>query len=681
MSTTIVSLLSNLVGSGSGNKTFIVTSEAEQLALKANVGDIAIRTDISKTFILKEFPPSNINNWQELAVPVDKVLKVFGREGLVVAKNGDYNTDQVTEASNLYYTLARFNSAFSSKSTSDLDEGSNLYYTDERFNTAFNAKSTTDLAEGINQYFTNQRALSSVEKTNELTGFTVSGGTSSSKILKVLDDCEVDQDLTKASDVTFNLCRADSGLSLFSGNTDYRVFFDTSYIRSNVSLHNSPNHGFRWSGGLFSGTMVDVMKLTTEGKLSVGGQSAEAQVDIKEDLRLGVISATPANPSTGVKIYYKSDGKIYARGSSGSEYKMRLEASDVLNIVEKTNENTGFTVSGGTSASKILKVLDDCEVDQNLTTSSDVTHRTVSSSLEIKVGEVALAPDNPTTGIYLYSKFDKKLYARNENGVEVDLFAGFNGFVTSFNGETGDIFPKFSLNELHSNPLRVYSENSGVGTSDWIAGTFGAKKGTSKPTIVIGNIEGKATIGAHSEALNAWANMHISNPQSFCAIGAPSDTEAKAHLHSFGSTILGHDVAQVANGELSNNQMNIWNDISNEKIVLKSKDNVGTITNFEIRNGLRVVTTSDNVYTITGEEDIIECDTTSNSVLIVIDTAVLKRQLTVINPTGGLNDSAVVAGSGQTLNGSASTFPVGVNYEHRIVIPSSDPTQAYALGR
>lgn len=42
--------------------------------------------------------------------------------------------------------------------TDDVPEGANLYYTAARFNTAFAAKTTTDLAEGTNQYFTTARA-------------------------------------------------------------------------------------------------------------------------------------------------------------------------------------------------------------------------------------------------------------------------------------------------------------------------------------------------------------------------------------------------------------------------------------------------------------------------------------------------------------------------------------------
>ena len=70
-------------------------------------------------------------------------------------------TDHVTEGSNLFYTQARFDTAFTAKSTTDLSEGTNLYYTAARdtaqFNTDLATKSTTDLSEGTNLYYTTTR--------------------------------------------------------------------------------------------------------------------------------------------------------------------------------------------------------------------------------------------------------------------------------------------------------------------------------------------------------------------------------------------------------------------------------------------------------------------------------------------------------------------------------------------
>lgn len=69
--------------------TFIVSSQTEMLALDAQVGDIAVRTDISKTFILKTEPASILSNWVELATPTDAVLSVNGKTGTVVLSASD----------------------------------------------------------------------------------------------------------------------------------------------------------------------------------------------------------------------------------------------------------------------------------------------------------------------------------------------------------------------------------------------------------------------------------------------------------------------------------------------------------------------------------------------------------------------------------------------------------------
>src|SRR3990172_6674957 len=47
--------------------TFVVASQAAMLALSsAEKGDVAIRTDLSKSFILASEPSSVLANWQEL---------------------------------------------------------------------------------------------------------------------------------------------------------------------------------------------------------------------------------------------------------------------------------------------------------------------------------------------------------------------------------------------------------------------------------------------------------------------------------------------------------------------------------------------------------------------------------------------------------------------------------------
>lgn len=83
--------------------TFVVASQAAMLALSAaQQGDIAVRTDLNRSFILTNNTPSVLANWQEMLTPTDAVLTVNGQTGTVVL-----TTSNINEGTNLYYTNAR----------------------------------------------------------------------------------------------------------------------------------------------------------------------------------------------------------------------------------------------------------------------------------------------------------------------------------------------------------------------------------------------------------------------------------------------------------------------------------------------------------------------------------------------------------------------------------------------
>jgi hypothetical protein len=85
----------------------VVASQAAMLALTAQQGDVAIRSDINKSFILSTNSPSTLADWKELLTPTDTVSSVDGRTGTVtlsdlyapyslVANTGDTTTNFVT---------------------------------------------------------------------------------------------------------------------------------------------------------------------------------------------------------------------------------------------------------------------------------------------------------------------------------------------------------------------------------------------------------------------------------------------------------------------------------------------------------------------------------------------------------------------------------------------------------
>lgn len=106
-------------------EAFPVESEETMLGLDAQVGDIAIRSDVNKTFILSKSPASAVENWLELKTPTDAVLSVNGKTGAVTL-----TTDNITEGSNLYFTEERatqnFNTNFSQKSVTALSDGAHV---------------------------------------------------------------------------------------------------------------------------------------------------------------------------------------------------------------------------------------------------------------------------------------------------------------------------------------------------------------------------------------------------------------------------------------------------------------------------------------------------------------------------------------------------------------------------
>jgi hypothetical protein len=64
-----------------------------------------------------------------------------------------------------------------------------------------------------------------------------------------------------------------------------------------------------------------------------------------------------------------------------------------------------------------------------------------------------------------------------------------------------------------SAPLAKLDARSGVSssTTSWVSGAFGGTETTSS-RVVIGNLLGKATVGAHASDLNSWADLYLNDP-------------------------------------------------------------------------------------------------------------------------------------------------------------------------
>ena len=107
-------------------------SQTAMLALTAQTGDICIRSDINKTYILKQSPSSTLANWKEIKTPTDAVLSVNGQTGAITL-----STSHISEGTNLYWTEARgtanFNMNFANKSVAGLSDGSHVLMDTDTF--------------------------------------------------------------------------------------------------------------------------------------------------------------------------------------------------------------------------------------------------------------------------------------------------------------------------------------------------------------------------------------------------------------------------------------------------------------------------------------------------------------------------------------------------------------------
>lgn len=108
--------------------TFVVDSQSAMLALEAQQGDVAVRTDVNKTFILKTAPASTLKNWVELETPTDAVTSVNGLTGAVTL-----TTSEVAEGSNLYFTTARANANWVTHASTELTDSDTLLRTTDTF--------------------------------------------------------------------------------------------------------------------------------------------------------------------------------------------------------------------------------------------------------------------------------------------------------------------------------------------------------------------------------------------------------------------------------------------------------------------------------------------------------------------------------------------------------------------
>jgi len=253
-----------------------------------------------------------------------------------------FDTSDVAEGTNLYYTQARFDTALAGKTTSDVAEGTNLYYTQARFDSAFAAKSTADLAEDPSatatsgtQYFTQSRARN-----------TLSGGTGVT-YTAATGEIAIGQDVSTTSNVTFNDLVVNGDLTV--NGTMTAVNSTTVTIADlNITLAQGSSNAAQANG---AGITVDGSGAAITYQVGIDGWSFNKPVSVT-----GTITATDEidaplfrGPLVG-DVTGNVTGDLYGNATSATRLQTARNIQGVSfdgtgNITVVT-AGTGVTVSG-----------------------------------------------------------------------------------------------------------------------------------------------------------------------------------------------------------------------------------------------------------------------------------------------------------------------------------------------
>ena len=338
------------------------------------------------------------------------------------------STTNLAEGTNLYYTTARFDSAFTSKDTDDLSEGStNLYYTTARFDSAFGNKTTADLTENTNLYYTDTRANSAID----------------ARVTKAfVDALGIQASSVDANSVTLGTDTVGNYVATVTGTAN-KITVSGSGSESAAITLSLPDD-------------VQIAdSLTVAGNLTVNGTLTSldtTNLDIEDNLfQLNAgLTGSPVNDS----------GMLINRGSSDNSIFMWDESVDKFTL--------GLTTADGSATGNItLNSLGTLVANLEGNVTGNVTG-TVSSLSNHDTDDLA----EGTNLYYTQARFDSALAAKSTS----DLSEGSNLYYTDARfdtrlatKDTDDVAE--GLTNLYYTSARFDSAFGGKSTSDLSEGT------------------------------------------------------------------------------------------------------------------------------------------------------------------------------------------------------------------
>lgn len=325
--------------------TFVVTSELEMLALVAQTGDVAVRNDESKSYILQGTDPSLLTDWQELLSPTDSVQSVFGRTGVVTAQTNDYTWAQIdkTISSLTDITTRNFSDLQNTPTTiSGYGISDNIAYTD--VNNYFSTSQTFNGSLIINGSYV---PLSITNTTGyamaRVNGFEIGGLTTATN-----------EGLIKTQDNSRKLILDPSGWNFVENNSTIMSLTNTGVLDTSGS--------YKISGSDINtaGTLTNVAYLnqanvfTQHQKIYRGGPNLTFQTT-GDSLGQGLLFLNSAGNVKGRLYNYADTGKI-SFWPGGSVERVVMLATGEVGIAMGTDSPTSLLTIGGIGEAGSLSV-------------------------------------------------------------------------------------------------------------------------------------------------------------------------------------------------------------------------------------------------------------------------------------------------------------------------------------
>lgn len=290
------------------NTVTVVATQAAMLALTAERGDIAVRSDVSKTFILADDDPTVLANWVEVLTPGGGVTSVAGKTGVVFLVKADVGLGSVDNTSDI-------DKPVSTATASALAGKSDTGHTHSGLSAA------TDSTAGIVELATTAEATTGTDTVRAVTPAGVAAAAASR-----LAAASNLSDVANAATARANLGAA--AAPLYSTSTaDQTVTSSTTLVNAtDLSVPVAANAVYEWSAHLrYNASPGGDIKLGITGP---AGATAEWVADALTTGATGGVAAvsrtalnigdTQGGAGVGIDTVARPAGRIVTAGTAGT---------------------------------------------------------------------------------------------------------------------------------------------------------------------------------------------------------------------------------------------------------------------------------------------------------------------------------------------------------------------------